>query len=450
MARFSSNVKKKTPSTYRNPYLHLCTLMFISIILANCSGGQSHSEIGSGVHEDPLQGTDAPTATNEPTHLEHPQVTENDQRDESGDLVHQEEGPPSSSSSGESTPETLALFSTSDRGGPRRPGGVACKAPRATPSLRYQIKLHGEIRASIASNEDSVVFATRNGRVVSIDPSSGDPHWKAATLAIRGSGPALGDDAVYVAEIGRTGRLIAFNLSDGSERWSTKVGPTASSPALTNHKLIVITTDELAGAAAYDTQSGERRWHTPIEGWIGSPAIVNDLMLLATEEGLSAFSTRDGSHQWTRETTSPPSPPATIGDRIVTAFESGRVTCFGLDGEPRWASEDLPPIPGLVALDAGQAYVVSGDQLIALDIETGRQNWSVPAQEGTSAVVAGDVVLAVNGPQSLRGYAAADGEHLWTIETERPIGALPLVAHDLLFLPLRVDMDGQADLLVYE
>jgi outer membrane protein assembly factor BamB len=443
MSRFSNNVKKKTPSTYKNPYGTVLGLAFCCYFTYSCGSSHQNSEIGGSEPNTPNVGHES----SQDSDSSNPSTPVRDI--ETPIIEHSESNIPDLSPSAPSTIVTLPTNPLSDRGGPGRPGGVSARAPRQQPRLAYRLELNGEIRASLAATGSSVVFATRNGRVIAIDPSDGRTLWKAATLAIRGSGPAIGDDALFVAEIGRTGRLIALELDSGRERWTQKIGPTSTSLNLTSQGLVVATTKELGGVAAFEQRTGERRWHRPLPGWLDSPTVADDLVIMATESGILAVGVDDGSDRWRVKLAGTPSPPALLGERMVTTFEEGGLACLGVDGELRWTRSELRPIPGLAALNATRAFVISGDELMAFELDSGRVAWRAPAMAGTSPSVAGDVIIALASRQELVAYDASDGTQLWTLETERPIGALPLFTHGKLFVPLRVDMDGQADLLVY-
>lgn len=87
-----------------------------------------------------------------------------------------------------------------------------------------------------------------------------------------------------------------------------------------------------------------------------------------------------------------------------------------LDGSPRHAP----------AFDRERAYVaLRDDRLVALDLLTGEQVWSVE-QRLDHPPVAGDGVVAGAGGARLDGRRASDGAALWDAEFESPVAAPPL------------------------
>ena len=97
-------------------------------------------------------------------------------------------------------------------------------------------------------------------------------------------------------------------------------------------------------------------------------------------------------------------------------------------GTVRWKTETGVPGTLAVVLDRDRA-LVAGRGLAALDLASGHTLWSDPGGEETTAppVVAGPRLLAGEKDGTLRCRDRATGVALWTLRTEGPLIAPPLV-----------------------
>lgn len=343
----------------------------------------------------------------------------------------------------------LPPLPSSDRGGPGRPGAVAGPAPRRAPAERLRLELSGEVRAAPAAWEGDLLLATRNGRLLRVDAATGAVRWTARTLAVRGSGPAVGEGAVFVAEVARNGSLLAFELETGQPRWSRRIGPTTSSPAVVDG-LVVILSDDAGGAIAFDARTGEERWRAAVAGWRGSAAVAAGLVVVATDTGLVALSLADGSPAWRAEV-GPAGSPAALGGTVVTTLDPGGAVAVALDdGALQWRRDELEAPLGMASIDADQVYLVAGEHLLALDHRDGAERWRAPASPGTSPAVAADTVVTLAAPNRIAAHDARTGAPLWSHALDRPVGALPVVAHGAVIAALHVDLDGVALVVVLE
>jgi outer membrane protein assembly factor BamB len=139
-----------------------------------------------------------------------------------------------------------------------------------------------------------------------------------------------------------------------------------------------------------------------------------------------------------------------LGARVVVSLEEGALAAIAVDdGQVLWR-RDLPSPLGLPALDSDRAYVVAGEELHAFDITTGEERWRAPAAAGTSPSLSANTVYVLTASDRIAAYDAEEGSRLWELDLERPAGALPVVAHGALIIPLRVNMDGTSPLIALE
>ena len=87
------------------------------------------------------------------------------------------------------------------------------------------------------------------------------------------------------------------------------------------------------------------------------------------------------------------------------------------------------------AIDSGRAFVVTGDQLIAIDLNSHTNIWSVPASFKGSPAVANGTVYSIVG-NSVAAFSAQDGSSLGAYQATNDPGLAwqPIVSADSLFV----------------
>ncbi len=158
---------------------------------------------------------------------------------------------------------------------------------------------------------DRVYFGSYGGRVWAIDRRAHSRFWDGAALfwntnffvwglsgsppVQRGSvwaqdiggevsySPAVAHGAVYAANL--RGRLSAFDLESGDERWSTQLEQKiTSAPTVAGDTALVGT--ETGLVAAVDAHTGELRWEFATGGKItGSPVAAGNTIYVASHDG---------------------------------------------------------------------------------------------------------------------------------------------------------------------
>lgn len=185
--------------------------------------------------------------------------------------------------------------------------------------------------------------AVAGGRVLAadgvraLDASDGAEVWSYAdvtpfgAVSIGGSDGAADDSTAYVGELGR---LHAYALADGSERWSHRGGTEDFRvPAVADDRLVVGTGRTEAGGGnvyAVDRESGERLWCDSL-GFRGPPvtAVAGDAAYVAAGELVQARSLDDGSVRWTHLSDGREYASLAVADGVVFAgARRGRVDAF--------------------------------------------------------------------------------------------------------------------------
>lgn len=153
-----------------------------------------------------------------------------------------------------------------------------------------------------------------DGRAGTTDPGDGPP------------GPT--------AYVGELGRLHAYALADGTERWSHRGGTEDFRvPAVADDRLVVGTGRTEAGGGnvyAVDRGSGERLWCASL-GFRGPPvvAVAGDVAYVAAGELVQARHLDDGGVRWTyRDDDREYGSLAVAGDALLAGARRGRVDAF--------------------------------------------------------------------------------------------------------------------------
>jgi outer membrane protein assembly factor BamB len=227
-------------------------------------------------------------------------------------------------------------------------------------------------------------------------------------------------------------------------------------------------------------QASNIRWNVPLPGpGHSSPIVWGDRIFLTAfrpqgsragrffgrQNGqlvVVALDRRTGRILWEREiahrgiedvhdTNSPASPtPVTDGTHVYVYFGSFGLVCFDFEGRKIW-EHPLGPFPnewgsasspvlhgGLLILNCDTD---GEDFLLAVDKVTGRQVWRTRRSANRSWPtpfvwsVGGVDQIVVSGSERVKGYDAANGREIWTVEgLTYWVSPTPVAGHGLLFV----------------
>ena len=185
-----------------------------------------------------------------------------------------------------------------------------------TGSTLWTAQVSTEILASPKTNGRVVVVQTVDNRLFALDANNGDELWQhdgdAPILTVRGIGEALVTDNMVLSGFD-SGKLIAFNASNGALIWESRI-------ALPQGRT------ELERMVDID----------------GQPLLVGDVIYAVTYQGrLGALSRGTGRSLWFQDSSSHFS-PAQSGDKIFVTEEEDRVRAFKSgSGQVVWSNEQL-------------------------------------------------------------------------------------------------------------
>ena len=127
--------------------------------------------------------------------------------------------------------------------------------------------------------------------------------------------------------------------------------------------------------------------------------------------------------------------PVVLNGIVFSMDSSAEVSAFTLaDGKRLWRvdtkpkdNEDDTNVGGGLGADGSTLYAVNGlAQLVALDIDSGKEKWRVDlGMPGRSApMIADGRVFVITIDDRLFAYTAADGRQLWTHQAATPVTAM--------------------------
>ena len=283
---------------------------------------------------------------------------------------------------------------------------------------------------------------------------------------------SAGDSVIFAI---RPGRVISLNRQTGARLWDTHLqSPTVASPVVVNGTVYIGAADK--NLYALDAATGQQRWVFATQDWIVSAvAYTGDRVIVASQDSrIHVVGAETGRRRLLYETgigRHIGAAPAVQGDRAYFVSVGGRVwaidwreTTYPLErgllfwqtNLYLWGFLSTPPVQkGSVwsrrvggdvrhtpALAHDTVYVTtSRGKVVALDAATGTERWQTDVGEKITAAptVSGATVLVGTESGVVFGLEAHTGERLWEFKTEGKITGSPIVAGDTMYV---VSHDG--------
>ena len=210
----------------------------------------------------------------------------------------------------------------------------------ATGKVRWRVNIAGEVLAKPAVSPRIVVVRSVDGKLHGLSPSDGHELWQmqeeVPRLSLRGTSrpEIVGDVAICGYD---DGKVIATNLSDGSNAWSTLIAPPQgandlarlndvdATPRTAGDDVFVAQFQGKVAMLALDT--GQIWWAHDMSSYRGM-AVENDNVYVATADGqVVALQGRTGAEIWRQKALMYRglSAPVVSGDAIVVADYQGYV-----------------------------------------------------------------------------------------------------------------------------
>jgi outer membrane protein assembly factor BamB len=267
----------------------------------------------------------------------------------------------------------VAACAPTDAPGPGRAG-----AWRTEVSWPFSLTVQGR---------DTVV-AVGGNRIVTLDTATGRERWRAEVEQVTHYEPALDDETVVVSA---DDRFVAFERASGARRWEASVGEHAGGVVLTRAggAAVALVTTERGGVAALDARTGKTRWSAQVPGdiWAApaahATAAVGAVLWGGFEQRLHLFDLATGAVRWEAGVEPGASAPA-IRDGVVVLGEgngnfAARVVARDLEsGAERWS------VPAPASFESGVTPAADGDDVAVsdhfgtitlVDARTGTTRW---------------------------------------------------------------------------
>jgi polyvinyl alcohol dehydrogenase (cytochrome) len=217
------------------------------------------------------------------------------------------------------------------------------------------------------------------------------------------SQPAVTREAIFTGS--QSGRVYALDTETGCAWWTYEAGAEVRNAPLIEHGAdgrpeTLYFGDFDAGVHAVDARTGELRWTKSIkdhpdgtitgsltfhEGTLFVPmssteivsAYIDDYACCTFRGGVTALSAEDGETLWRWYS---------VGEPRKVGTTSAGTDILAPSGAPVWSTPTVDAERGLLYVGTGENYSSpandNSDSIIALDLATGRQRWTMQATPG--------------------------------------------------------------------
>jgi outer membrane protein assembly factor BamB len=253
--------------------------------------------------------------------------------------------------------------------------GTVLALDASTGKKLWQVKVDAEILASPAISNSDVILHTTDGHVIALSPDTGQKLWSISReppkLSLRGSAaPLIIGSTVYVGL--NTGKLLALNLVDGSQRWEVTVSaPTGSDELsrLTDLDGVVAADPNNLFAVTYQgkiaeiaSDNGQILWSRDMSSYTGVSIDDEHAYVSDIHGGVWALKKDTGVPAWTQ-------PALRARDVTLPVPYQGTVVVGDLDGYLHFMSATDGSFVARVSLDSDAIQappIVAGGLLVAL------------------------------------------------------------------------------------
>lgn len=319
--------------------------------------------------------------------------------------------------------------------------GVSSSSLPETLRLVWSFEAGSEPTSPVVAS-GRVIFATRDGDLISLDLLTGKPVWRTKVEAGFEGAPTCASGLVLIGDL--QGAVHALDLADGKKVWSHQTLEEAeikASVAVASGSAIVGSYDGTLHALSLS--DGARRWVHQSDAQIHATcAIHNGLAYVAGCDGhLRGLEVVTGAVKVdVRFGGYTAASPAVSGDLAVFGTMSNEVVAIDVARKEvawRYTPRRLFPFFSSAAVSDGFAFVGSRDKALhALNLENGKLEWTFETQGkiDSSPVLAGSRIFFGSHDGRIRGVNVLSRKGVFSYEAGSPVATSPAVVGNRLLV----------------
>eukprot|EP00045_Choanoeca_perplexa_P000865 m.16630 g.16630 ORF g.16630 m.16630 type:complete len:371 (+) comp10594_c0_seq1:81-1193(+) len=309
------------------------------------------------------------------------------------------------------------------------------------PNIAWTFKTGDMVTGSPLLTANAVIIGSNDGKLYSIDRSSGAQNWAYDTgAAVSASGsPTLSDDGQFVYVGSASGAILKIAVDSGTLGDSYMTGDLINSaPAVGPDGQVYIGSGD--GNLWAFTKDLGFLWRFKTSNIVQGSASISDdgstVFFGGVDMNIYSLNAKDGSLNWNVSTTGRIKGSPAVGNGLIFIGNYEDKTMFALkqsDGSKVWtfvAGDFIYSAPALSS-DGRTLYFTSTDSYAyALDAATGNQLWKFGTQgyvDSSIAIVGDGTVVFGSADGAVRGLDASKGTAVWSVNTTATIESSPAV-----------------------
>lgn len=319
--------------------------------------------------------------------------------------------------------------------------GVAAGAPVPPLKLRWQYRPlkqnAAESGASPVIVGGKVIVSNSRGLLLAINLADGREAWTSSVEDGFEAGPLIVGEQLFIGDLG--GVFHALSTADGTKRWTVTtehpIRGSANVAGEADAARILFAND--GGQVTCVDPQGRIIWQRAAADRINGALAISDdrIYFAACDSRLRCWRLDDGSEIFSADMGAlSGASPVIAGGCIIVGTDQGKVRCFDSTGRPRWTYdqiEDGSMVYATAAIDAGLVVVGARDRAIhAIRLDTGRRAWALTMRGDVdgAAILSDGRVHVGSRDRTFYILDLKQGNELFTFTADRAIASSAAVA----------------------